>query len=80
MSAIDGTHQPTATYVEQENHGMQERPANYRVQHGGSLYQGLSPLHLPVFGTPTKNGKFTEVIVEGQVVYSEDHPGRQPQA
>lgn len=77
---IDGTPNPTGVYAEQENHGMHEVVKPYRVQHGGELYSGLSPLPQHTFGKPTANGKFTEVIINGQTVYSESHPGRAPNA
>lgn len=78
---IDGTQNPAGAYVEQENHGMIDTVVKpYRVQHGGELYSGLSPLPQHVFGKPTANGKFTEVIINGQTVYSESHPNRLPNA
>jgi len=77
---IDGTPNPAGVYAEQENHGMHEVVTPYRVQHGGELYSGLSPLPQHVFGKPTANGKFTEVIINGQTVYHESHPNRLPNA
>lgn len=76
----DGTQTATGIYVEQENHGMHEVVKPFRVQHGGELYSGLSPLSQHIFGKPTANGKFTEVIINGQTIYSESHPGRAPNA
>lgn len=72
---LNGNFNPAARYVEDENHGSAPIQEPFRAKQ----YQALSPLHPPVFGTPTKNGKFTEVIVNGETVYTEDHPMRQPQ-
>lgn len=74
----DGTTNPNGVYVEQENHGMPEVVRPYQVQHGGELYSGLSPLKQHIFGKPTANGKFTEVIINGETVYTESHTTRMP--
>lgn len=72
---LDGTYNPAGRYIEEENHGMAPVQEPFRAKQ----YQGFSPLHPPVFGTPTADGKFTKVIVNGETVYTEDHPLRQPQ-
>jgi hypothetical protein len=74
----DGTTNPAGVYVEQEYRGKPNVGQPYHVQHGGELYSGLSPLKQHVFGKPTANGKFTEVIVNGETVYTESHPSRSP--
>ncbi len=77
--SIYGTPNPAATYREAENHGFDPVRVPYRVQHDGTLYSSLSPLATPhVFGQPTANKKFTEVIVNGETVYSEGSPSRLP--
>lgn len=74
----DGTKNPTGVYVEAENHGMHQVVQPYRVQHGGELYSHLSPLKQFSFGRKTPNGNFTEVIVNGETVYTESHATRMP--
>lgn len=77
MSIYDTTN-PAATYLEAENHSFDPVRVPYRVQHDGTLYSSLSPLSTHSFGRPTANNKFTEVLVDGVVVYTEGHPSRLP--
>lgn len=72
---LNGNFNPAARYIEDENHGSSPVQEPFRAKQ----YQSLSPLSPPVFGTPTTDGKFTKVIVNGEAIYSEDHPLRQPQ-
>jgi hypothetical protein len=74
----DGTTNPAGVYVEQEYSGKPNVGQPYRVQHGGELYSGLSPLKQIAVARKTANDKFTEVIVNGETVYTESHPNRSP--
>lgn len=77
---LDGTTTPTGVYVEQINRpGFDQRTNPFHVTHDASPRYGLfnSGRNLPVFGKPTANGKFTEVIIDGVTVYTENSPARQ---
>lgn len=77
--SLDGSFNPAATYTEAiKPASIHEVVTPYRVQHGGELYAHLSPLKTKTFGLPTADGKFTKVVVNGETVYSEDHPNRYP--
>lgn len=73
--SLDGTFNPAALYVEQLN-TQEFDPVidnGYRVQQDGkTLYSHLSPLPVFTFGHRTAAGNFTEVSVNGQLVYKED--------
>jgi hypothetical protein len=77
----DGSFNPAGTYVPQNKDSV-DLPLSHNHDVAFGAPRAGGPAHmskLPVFGTPTADGKFTSVSIDGQVVYTEDHPTRFPQ-
>lgn len=69
----DGTPTPTGDYVEHINKEFDPVLRDgYLVMHGGTLYNCLSPLPVHTFARRTPANNFTEVLVNGALVYRED--------